>query len=111
VRTKKKVGFGAALTLALTLLVPAQAAQATSGVDCGNRTDFLKVTWNYGNDGSSCYAGYGTAFEVNGWASKISSGNNEIFWEADNQWHWMPRWSVLTFPTVGTIRLTGLRIL
>lgn len=112
-KSKKRIGFGAAVVLALTLLVPAQAAHAIDYVNCDGRADFLKITWNYDENGAWCYANEGDAsfFGPQQWASKISTGNNNILWKADGVWHFLSRWHVLTFPTVGTIHLESVRIL
>lgn len=102
------VAAGAAVALGL----PATQASAMNLVDCGDRTDFVRVTENFTTD--YCYANAGSeTFGVvtrTFWASKISTGNNDITWWADGNANYLARNYVITWPTVGTVRLDEIDI-
>lgn len=104
-KSKKKIGLGAAVVLALTLLAPAQASYATEFVACDGRSDVLRITTE-DHYIPLCLHGSGeVVFPYNFWVSKISTGDTAILWEADGNWQYLPARTVLTFPTVGTVRL------
>lgn len=110
----KRIATTAALTVALGVTISAAPAFAISKVDCGNHTDFLRMTVNYKKD--YCYAnkgrvGFTGRLGLGGiWVSKISTGNNDIWWLADGKWHWLSRNMVHDFPTVGTVKLQAVEI-
>ncbi len=64
-------------TVALSALIPMSSAAAISRTECGNRTDFLKIT-NYNGTASLCYANSGER-SVNIYdVDRVSSGNNRV---------------------------------
>ncbi|WP_123972793.1 beta/gamma crystallin domain-containing protein [Streptomyces sp. Ag109_O5-1] len=93
---------GLATALATGITTPASAMNA---VNCGDRTDFLRVTENFTVD--HCFANAGSVDLGNGyWVNRISSGNNEILWrETDNSYHSMSRWSTINWPTGDTVKV------
>ncbi|MEV5956775.1 beta/gamma crystallin domain-containing protein [Streptomyces sp. NPDC051987] len=100
----KRFAATAALATALATVVTIPAS-ATDKVDCGDRTDFVRITENFRTD--HCFANSGSYdFRRDSfWASKISSGNNDITWVADGYYHDLPRWNAIVWPTVGTVHL------
>ncbi|MEU8824558.1 beta/gamma crystallin domain-containing protein [Streptomyces sp. NPDC048636] len=75
--TLKRIAVTAAAAAAVTALAPMSSASAISRTDCGNRTDFVKIS-NYGGTQSLCYANAGERsvhiYKVN----RLSSGNNRV---------------------------------
>lgn len=110
----KKIATTATLTLALGAGIPTAPAFAISSVDCGDHKDFLRITENYRTDRCWANAGdldFSKRFGRGGmWVSKISTGNNDIWWKADGTWHRLGRWHDLTFPTVGTVQVQAVQI-
>ncbi|MEV5956781.1 beta/gamma crystallin domain-containing protein [Streptomyces sp. NPDC051987] len=99
----KKIATAAVMATALATVVTSPAS-AMNPVNCGDRTDFLRVTENFSAD--HCYANAGSVSYGNGiWVSKISSGNNDILWMADGSYHDLARWNVITWPSAGTVKL------
>ncbi|RPE39148.1 beta/gamma crystallin [Streptomyces sp. Ag109_O5-1] len=105
----KKVAATAFLAAALTTVVTTPAS-AMDKVDCGNRTDFVRITENYNADHCFANAGSYDFRRESFWASKISTGNNDITWAADGNYYDLARWHVITWPTVGTVKLQTLVI-
>lgn len=88
--------------------------------DCGNRTDFLKVYYHYGDSSDyqqMCFANAGIAdLPGSPWVTGISSGNNHVLYYADGRWQPdneanIPPNSTYTFPRVGAARIEKVRIL
>jgi hypothetical protein len=111
----KSLAVTAALAFAFTLAAPAGSAYAINTVSCGNQ-DFVEL---WGHDGNICFANAGDwkSYDFTGspncwWASKISTGNNDItFWD-DHSTNptYIPRRTIRTFPTVGWVCVGTLRI-
>ncbi|MGN9789421.1 beta/gamma crystallin domain-containing protein [Nonomuraea sp. ZG12] len=105
----------AALATAFTLAAPAGSAHAINNVPCGDQ-NFVEL---WGHNGNTCFANAGTwkSYDFTGsancwWANKISTGNNDItFWD-DHSTNptYIPRRTIMTFPTVGWVCVGTLRI-
>jgi hypothetical protein len=101
-----------AATAAVIVATPATPALAINNENCGNRTDLVRITED--KHGDQCYAnkGYRTfALTRTFWATRISSGNNDMRWLADGRWHNLSRWHVLTFPNAHSVKLSAIEIL
>ncbi|MFJ3230139.1 beta/gamma crystallin domain-containing protein [Streptomyces sp. NPDC086787] len=73
----KKVAMVIAATAALSAIIPVTSAAAVSRTDCGNRTDFVKIT-NYNWSKTLCFANAGSQnvhiYRVN----EVKAGNNRV---------------------------------
>ncbi|WP_073786281.1 beta/gamma crystallin domain-containing protein [Streptomyces sp. CB01580] len=79
---------------ALTGLLPASTAAAINQTDCGDRTDFVKVTYN-GGEGTVCYANKGVVTPNLPNVKRVSSGNNNIEMWLGNEAISMNKWSTI----------------
>lgn len=82
---------------AVTATLSAAPASATNQVDCGDRTDFVKI-WYHSEDGSqhyvSCFANAGWV-DWGAWTDQISTGNNAIsVHDADGDAFTIAPWTV-----------------
>jgi hypothetical protein len=90
----------AALAAVFMANLPAGTAHAINMVDCGSRTDFLKLT---GHDSwpatrVRCYANKGT-MSVRLWVDQISTGKNDIeYLDYNGAKVRIKRWTIRNFP-------------
>ncbi|MFI9809525.1 beta/gamma crystallin domain-containing protein [Streptomyces sp. NPDC052301] len=73
----KKTALTVAATAALSAIIPLSSAAAVDRTDCGNRTDFVKIT-NYNWRQTLCFANAGEQnvhiYRVN----QVEAGNNRV---------------------------------
>lgn len=75
-RTIRRAAAIAGAGLALTVAAPVTTAHAIARVECGDRTDVVRVTFETGD---GCFTDAGTLhFDRGHWARSVSAGDNDI---------------------------------
>ncbi|MEZ3182087.1 hypothetical protein KYY02_26490 [Streptomyces pimonensis] len=91
-RSTQRLSLAAAAAATMTLLLPASPAAAINQIDCGDRTDFVKV-WYNGGASTKCFANAGTVTPGLPDVERITSGNNSIHVWLGNEIRAMDKWS------------------
>lgn len=73
----KRIAVTVAATAALSVVIPVSSAAAMNRTDCGNRTDFVKLT-KLGGKESLCFANAGEQNVKIYQVGTVEAGNNSV---------------------------------
>lgn len=117
-RSAKRATLAALASAAVmtSLTVGATSASAIDRVSCG--PEFLKITVHKSGGATwydLCYANAGEAHGLDGWVTRIETGNNRVQWYGDGRWQPaqpIGKWTTFTWPNhPGGVSINAIRIL
>jgi hypothetical protein len=108
-RSLARVIVGVLATGVVTVALPISSASALNTTPCKQRTDLVKVTFDYGKR-TVCFANKGVTNRSWANVTKVSSGNNKIRFVSNGRTYSLEKWRSKR-NIEGPQHLTRLRIL
>lgn len=109
-RSLKRVIVGAIATGAMTVALPVGSAAAINNLQCGDRTDLVKVVYNDGR-AMTCFANAGVMDLNLPYVTQVSSGNNKVRFVSNGETVSMDKWTKKSILDGTPHTITRLRIL